>query len=661
MKLQNTDIQKMQEIILQIQQADKAYYVDNIEIMSNAEYDALCEQLKTLEDKTGVILNASPSVNMPQVIATSLQKTRHATKMLSLNKTKDEQTLVYWLGNHKGCLSWKLDGLTVVLTYHNGTLAQAVTRGNGEIGEIVTENAKTFLGVPYRIPYNGRMVVRGEAMISYATFQAINKSIPETAVKYKNPRNLASGSVRQLDPAVAKSRNIEFIAFELVNADDSPSDSYAERLDTLAVMGFTPVEHVIVDAGTLHSQIKAFSNRIDSNPLPSDGLVLTIDSVSNAAAMGTTSKYPLGAMAFKWQDEMAETTLRGIEWSPSRTGLINPVALFDPVELEGTTVSRASLHNISIIKNLKLGLHDTIRVYKSNMIIPQVYKNLTCSDNWETTMLPETCPSCGGHTALLETDNNKEPGTVITLHCPNPACPAKHIKRFALMVSRDALDIRGLSESTLEKLINMGLIKHYRDLFLLKDHKNVIVQTEGFGETSVQNLITAIDAARNTTFKRLLYGLGIPGIGHSQSENITTVFPTPESLFCASLQQLSSIEGIGEVKATSILTWTDNSANRQELDDLMKELNLQQNQETTSSQKLQGKTYVITGSLHNFPNREALKDLILSHGGKVASSVSEKTYALINNDKTSGSSKNKKAKELGIPIITEDEFLQSIT
>lgn len=661
MKLQNADIQKMQEIILLIQQADEAYYVNDIEIMSNAEYDALCQQLKTLENKTGVILNMSPSVNMPQAIATSLQKARHATKMLSLNKTKDTQQLVYWLGNRKGCLSWKLDGLTVVLTYHNGTLMQAVTRGNGEIGEIVTENAKNFLGVPYHIPYNGRIVIRGEAMISYTTFQTINKNIPETDAKYKNPRNLASGSVRQLDPAVTKARGIEFIAFELIEADNIPSDSYAERLDALAVMGFTPVEHVVVDAGTLCTQIKAFSDKIENNPLPSDGLVLTIDSVSEAIAMGTTAKYPLGTMAFKWQDEMAETTLRGIEWSPSRTGLINPVALFDPVELEGTTVSRASLHNISIIKHLKLGLNDTIRVYKSNMIIPQVYENLTNSDNWETTMLPKTCPSCGKHTALLETDNGKEPGTVITLHCPNPECPAKHIKRFALMTSRDALDIHGLSESTLEKLINMGLIRQYQDLFLLKNHEDIISQAEGFGETSTQNLITAIETARNTTFKKLLYGLGIPGIGRSQSENITAVFPTPESLFEASLQKLSSIEGIGEIKAMSILTWANNQANRQELDNLMIELKLQQSQEQTNSQKLLGKTYVITGSLHSFPNREALKNLITSHGGKVANSVSEKTYALINNDNMSNSTKNKKAKELGVPIITEDEFLQSIT
>ena len=643
----------MKEKIEILNRAAKAYYQDAEEIMSNFEYDRLYDELEAMEKETGIVLAGSPTRRVGYEVLSDLPKEAHPGRMLSLDKTKDREELKTWLGAQKGLLSWKLDGLTIVLTYENGELVKALTRGNGDIGEVITPNAKVFANIPLSVPYKGRMVLRGEAVIRYSDFEKINEGIPEAEARYKNPRNLCSGSVRQLNSRITAERNVHFYAFTLVEAADVDfEDSREKQMNWLKDQGFDVVEFKVVNSGNILKEIEYFEEAIKTNDQPSDGLVLTYDDIVYSRSLGTTAKFPRDAIAFKWQDQTADTVLREIEWSPSRTGLINPVAVFDPVELEGTSVSRASVHNISVMRDLKLGIGDTVRVYKANMIIPQIAENLTGSNNVE---IPEVCPVCGGKTEI------KREIDVETLYCPNPDCLAKHIKSFSLFVSRDAMNIDGLSEATIEKFIGRNFIKEPADLFKIDRYREEITTMEGFGEKSYDNLVKALEKAKNTTPERLLYSLGIPGIGVANAKLIAKAcgrkWSTMESL---TEEQLLEIDGIGNVMAESYVKFFSDEKKQHIVKDLLELLVLDETEEETET-FLEGLTFVITGSLNQYANRDALKAEIEKAGGKVAGSVSGKTSYLINNDVTSTSGKNKKARELDIPIIDEmtiSEWLQ---
>ena len=617
--------------------------------MSNLEYDKLYDELVALEKETGIILANSPTQNVGYEILSELPKEQHPSRMLSLDKTKDRAALSDWLGNHKGLLSWKLDGLTIVLTYENGQLVKALTRGNGDVGEVITNNARVFENTPVEIPFKGRLVLRGEAVIKYSDFEKINESIAEADARYKNPRNLCSGSVRQLNNRITAERKVNFFAFSLVETGEGENgpdtESREEQLKWLSRQGFDVVEYRVVEGSSVVEAVEYFEEKIEKNDLPSDGLVLTLDNIPYSRSLGTTAKFPRDSIAFKWMDQEAETTLKEIEWSASRTGLINPVAIFEPVELEGTTVSRASVHNISVMRDLKLGIGDRITVYKANMIIPQIAENLTGSNN---IAIPQVCPVCGGKTVI------KNETGVETLYCTNDRCLAKQIKSFTLFVSRDALNIDGLSEATIEKFIARGFIKEFADLFKLADFRDEIIQMEGFGVKSFDNLQKSLDKASHTTPERLLYALGIPGIGVANAKLISRAcdrkWATMESL---SQDELLEIDGIGEIMAKDYVSFFGDGGRKQVISDLLAVLILDETVEE-SEDFLKGITFVITGSLNNFANRDALKAEIEKAGGKVAGSVSSKTGYLINNDVTSTSGKNKKAKELGVPIIDEE-------
>jgi DNA ligase (NAD+) len=646
-------IQVMKGKIELLNKAAKAYYQENREIMSNYEYDKLYDELVELEKETGTVLSNSPTIRVGYELLTGLPKERHEKPMLSLDKTKDTEALREWLGTQKGVLSWKLDGLTIVLTYQDGKLEKAVTRGNGEVGEVVTNNVRVFKNIPLSIPYKGSLVLRGEAVISYSDFEKINSEIIDANVKYKNPRNLCSGSVRQLNNKVTSERNVMFYAFAVVKADEAGlENSRAAQMEWLSSQGFDVVEYKIVDRDNLEDAVKWFAGQIENNDLPSDGLVLTLDDIKYGESLGATSKFPRDSIAFKWRDEIKETTLKEIEWSASRTGLINPIAIFEPVELEGTTVSRASLHNLSIMEDLEIGIGDTVRVYKANMIIPQISENLTRSGNVK---IPEQCPVCEGKAEIRQNND------VRYLYCTNSECAAKQIKRFSLFVSRDAMNIEGLSEATLEKFIAAGLVKDLADLYHLSAHKERIVEMEGFGEKSFAKLTHAVDRSRKTTAVRLLYGLGISGIGLSNAKLICRHFRFDwNAIENAAFEQLISINGIGEVMADAYVRFFSDEKNRAEVEAILREVELEGADAAAGEQILENKTFVITGSLNHFKNREELVELIESKGGKVSGSVSAKTSYLINNDSTSNSSKNKKANELGISIITEEQFLEMI-
>jgi len=647
-------IQLMKSKIELLNKAAKAYYQENREIMSNFEYDKLYDELVELEKETGMVMSNSPTIRVGYELLTSLPKERHEKPMLSLDKTKDPAVLREWLGSQIGLLSWKLDGLTIVLTYSGGKLAKAVTRGNGEVGEVVTNNVKVFRNIPLTIPFKGDLVLRGEAVISYSDFERINSEIPEADIKYKNPRNLCSGSVRQLNNKVTSERNVYFFAFSLVKADGVDfSNSKSVQLEWLKSQGFDTVEYRKVDAGTLEQEISWFASHIESNDLPSDGLVLTYDDIEYGESLGTTAKFPRDSIAFKWRDEVKETTVTEIEWSASRTGLINPIAIFEPVELEGTTVSRASLHNISIMEELQIGVGDTVRVYKANMIIPQIAENLTRSGNIQ---IPQKCPVCGGAAEVRRNNDVKY------LYCTNSECTAKHIKRFSLFVSRDAMNIEGLSEATIEKFIADGLVKEFADLYHLEEHRQRIVGMEGFGEKSYANLIEAVNRSRKSSAVRLLYGLGIPGIGLSNAKLICRSFGYDwNRIQNAGYEQLTSISGIGDVMAEAFVRFFSNDDNRRIVKNVLQEIELEEVNTADNEQILENCVFVITGSLEHFRNRDELVGLIESKGGKVSGSVSSRTSYLINNDNTSNSTKNKKAKELGISIITEEQFLNWIS
>ena len=641
----------MKEKIKLLNEANKAYYQENREIMSNYEYDKLYDELHEMEEETGTVLSNSPTIRVGYELLSNLPKERHERVMLSLDKTKEISVLRDWLGERKGVLSWKLDGLTIVMTYEGGKLTKAVTRGNGEIGEVVTNNAKFFTNIPVNISYKGSLVLRGEAVISYSDFDKINEQIPETEGKYKNPRNLCSGSVRQLNNKITAERNVRFYAFSVVKADADFKNSRIEQLNWLKNQGFSVVEFKKV-ASDIEEAVKWFEEHINDNDLPSDGLVLTFDDIKYGESLGSTAKFPRDSIAFKWKDEVKETKLLEIEWSASRTGLINPIAIFEPVELEGTTVSRASVHNLSIMEELELGIGDTINVYKANMIIPQVSDNLTRSNNAE---VPEHCPVCGGET-VIKNDND-----IKTLYCINDECLAKQIKSFTHFVSRDALNIEGLSEATIEKLIAKGLVKELADIFHVEKYKDIITKMEGFGEKSFNNLVNSVNKARKTTAARLLYSFGIANIGLSNAKLISRKFNDDwDKIQNAKFEELIEIGGIGEVMANSYVKFFGDEKKKAIVEDVLKEVEIEVSSKTSSEQIFENYIFVITGSVEHFKNRDELKALIEEKGGKVTNSVTSKTNYLINNDNLSNSSKNKKAKELGIEIITEEQFLQRL-
>ena len=642
-------IERMKELIPVLQKAGKAYYQEDQEIMSNFEYDKLYDELETLERETGITLAGSPTVSVGYEALEELPKEAHETPMLSLDKTKDVEALRAFIGDRKTLLSWKLDGLTIVLTYGDGKLQKAVTRGNGVVGEVITNNARVFKNIPLQISFKGNLVLRGEAIITYSDFKKINEEIEDVDAKYKNPRNLCSGSVRQLNNEITARRNVHFYAFSLVRAQGVDfRNSREQQFLWLKDQGFDVVEYRMVTRDTLDEAMEYFSGQVVKNDFPSDGLVALYDDIAYGDSLGTTAKFPRNSYAFKWKDEVRETTLKEIEWSPSRTGLINPVAIFEPVELEGTTVSRASVHNISIMKELQLGIGDKIQVYKANMIIPQIAENLTRSGNLE---IPDTCPVCGKEARVLKTNE------VESLYCMNPDCQAKKIKSFTLFVSRDAMNIDGLSEATLEKFILKGFIKDFGDIFEIGRYREEIVNMDGFGEKSFDNLMASLERARHTTLPRLLYSLGIANIGLANAKVICKEFDYDlEKMIHATGEEISSIEGIGPVIAQSFTAYFADEENMRKLRHLLSHLELEEvKQENRLT--LEGKQFVITGSVEHFANRAQLKEYIEQRGGKVTGSVTSKTDYLINNDVTSNSSKNKKARELEIPILSEEDFL----
>ena len=641
---------RMRELVELLNKARRAYEQENTEIMSNFEYDRLYDELLSLEKELETTLASSPTVNVGYEVLSELPKERHETPMLSLDKTKDVERLREFLGDQQAVISWKMDGLTIVLTYENGVLKKAVTRGNGEIGEVVTNNAKVFRNVPLSIPFKGELVLRGEAVISYKDFEKINEEIGDADAKYKNPRNLCSGSVRQLNNEVTAKRNVRFYAFTLVKADNVDfENSRAYQLKWLQEQGFDVVEHHLVTRDTVGDEVAWFAEHIRENEVPSDGLVLIYDDISYGQSLGTTAKFPRDSFAFKWEDEVRKTTIREIEWSPSRTGLINPVAIFDPVELEGTTVSRASVHNISIMEELELGIGDTVTVYKANMIIPQIAENLTRSGVSE---IPKECPVCKKPTKISMENNTK------TLYCMNPKCQAKHVKSFSLFASRDAMNIEGLSEATLEKFIINGYVKDFTDIFHLDRYEAETKTMEGFGEKSYENLRKRIENARKTTLPRLIYSLGIPNIGISNAKMICRALgEDPKRVIRATEEELSAISGVGGVIAGTFVEYFKDTAHVDVFDRLLKEVELTK-ETSEEDQKFAGVNFVITGSVEHFVNRAQVKEEIEKRGGKVTGSVTSKTNYLINNDTGSGTAKNKKARELGIPIISEEDFLQ---
>ena len=643
------EIERIRELVKLLNEASIAYYDKNEEIMSNFEYDRLEAELEELEKRTGIVLSASPTQKVGGGLARELPRVVHETPMLSLAKTKQLSELSDFLKSESAVLSWKLDGLTVVVTYEDGRLTQAVTRGNGQIGELITDNARMFVNLPLKIPFNGKLVIRGEAIITYSRFEKINAEIDDVALKYKNPRNLCSGSVRQLDSNITKKRGVEFYAFSIAQIDGKEIEFYSKELEFLKSLGFSVVEYKITNGTRIGADVAEFESKISENDFPTDGLVLRLDDIEYGRKLGMTDKFPKDSIAFKWKDETANTILRQVQWSASRTGLLNPIAIFDPVELEGTTVSRASVHNVSIVRELKLGIGDEILVYKANMIIPQIAENITKSDNLQ---LPHECPVCGAKTAL-RTDKD-----IAVLVCENAKCPAKQIKSFTHFVSRNAMNVDGLSQASLEKFVDSGYIKEFADIFKLERYKDEIVSMDGFGEKSFENLLNATEGARKTSLNRLLYALGLQGIGASNAKSITQHFDDDiEKIRVAGVDEFCEIGGVGEVLARFLCDFFEDPENNRKLNNLLKVLEIEKKEKKTET-TLKGKTFVITGSLSNFNNRDELKARIEELGGKVAGSVSKNTTCLLNNDVTSASSKNKKAKELSVPIMSEREFIE---
>lgn len=646
-------INRMKQLIEKLNRAGKAYYQEDKEIMSNYEYDALYDELAALEKETNTVFANSPTIHVGYELLKELEKEAHESPMLSLDKTKEVGALADWLGEQEGILSWKLDGLTIVLTYEDGVLKKAVTRGNGQVGEVITNNAKTFQNLPAHIDFPGRLVLRGEAIIRYSDFERMNEQIQDVDAKYKNPRNLCSGSVRQLNNEVTAQRNVQFYAFHLVSAQGVElSNSIAQRFEWLRSLGFQVVEYERVTRDIIPQAVEGFAKRIAQMDEPSDGLVLIYDDIAYGESLGRTAKFPRNSIAFKWADETAVTKLSHILWSPSRTGLINPVAVFEPVELEGSTVSRASLHNLSIVESLELGEGDEITVYKANMIIPQVAENHTRSN----TITPVAyCPACGAQTVV------KEENGVKALYCSNEFCSAKKLKLFGHFVSRDAMNIDGMSEATLNKMIEQELLAELPDLYKLYKRKEQIIEMEGFGEKSYENLIKSIERSKEVLLPNFVYALGILNVGLSNAKLICRHFHSDwETIKKATVEEFVEIDGIGQVIAQSMVHYFANSHNQKILAMLEEILTFKKMEESTKEAIFDGVNFVITGSVNHFKNRKEVKEKVEELGGKVTGSVTSKTNYLINNDTNSSSSKNKKAKELGIPIITEEQFIEMI-
>lgn len=643
--------ERIKELVELLNKAGRAYYQEAEEIMSNIEYDKLYDELLSLEKETGIVLANSPTVNVGYEVVSELPKEQHGSPMLSLDKTKEVDALAAFAGERKCLLSWKLDGLTVVLTYNNGSLQKAVTRGNGQVGEVITANARTFKNIPVSIPFKGELTLRGEAVIKYSDFEEINKSIEDIDAKYKNPRNLCSGSVRQLNSEITAKRNVNFMVFALINAENEDfQNSMENQFKWLENQGFDVVEHKRVTQDNMKETVEYFAEKIKTYDYPSDGLVLMYDDIAYGISLGSTAKFPRNGIAFKWEDEQAETTLKYIEWSPSRTGLINPVAVFEPVELEGTTVTRASVHNVSIVEQLALHSGDRIKVYKANMIIPQISENLTRTGNIE---VPDICPACG-HNTEIRNDNG-----IKTLYCPNKQCPAKNIKAFTLFVSRNAMNIDGLSEETLEKFIDAGYIREFADIYRISRYREEITNTPGFGEKSYDNLIDSLNRSRNVELHALIYSLGIPNIGVANAKLICKYFDNDlEKIRHATVEELVKIDGIGDKMAEKFTEYFSDKENVEKLDRLLQEVTIKNPEVNHNPQNMEGLNFVVTGSVNHFANRNEVKEYIEQRGGKVTGSVTSKTNYLINNDIMSNSSKNKKAKELGIEIITEEQFIE---
>ena len=644
---------RIKELVELLNRAGRAYYQESHEIMSNYEYDALYDELVALETETGMVLANSPTINVGYEVLSELPKETHEKPMLSLDKTKEIDGLRSFLGDKEGLLSWKLDGLTIVLTYEAGKLVKAVTRGNGEVGEVVTNNAKTFKNIPLSVPFKEQLVLRGEAVIKYTDFEEINSKIEDVEAKYKNPRNLCAGSVRQLSNEITAERNVNFYGFALVKAEGVDFENSLEKqYEFLDGLGFNVVPYKRVNADNIADKVAEYAKEIETFDIPSDGLVLIYDDIKYGESLGRTAKFPRNGIAFKWKDETARTRLVEMEWSPSRTGLINPVAIFEPVELEGTTVSRASVHNISIVESLQLGIGDEIEVYKANMIIPQILENHTRSGKL---MVPNVCPACGGEAII------KDASGVKSLYCTNDKCVAKFTKKFTLFVSRDAMNIDGLSEETLDKFIDKGFIKEYADVYKLNRYEEEIVNMPGFGRKSYDNLIASVDKSRNVPVFKLLYSLGVPNIGVANAKVISKYFGYDvEKITSTTYDELICVEGVGDVMAKAYVEYFADQENMNALTALLEEIQVEKPEvaEVDMDNPVASKIFVITGSVNHFENRNQVKDLIESLGGKVTGSVTAKTDYLINNDNMSTSSKNKKAKELGIPIITEEEFIQ---
>lgn len=644
-------ITRMKELINILNKASELYYQKNTIMMTDYEYDHLYDELVELEKETNMTLSNSPTINIEPEISSSLKQVEHPSPMLSLAKTKKVSELENFLGDKEGLLSWKLDGLTIVLTYEDGKLISGVTRGTGIIGELVTENVKQFKNVPLTIPYKGRLVLRGEAIIKYSDFNRMNEELGDGSSQYKNPRNLCSGSVRQLDSSITAKRCVNCIIFALIESSTNISNLKSECFDWLKNQGFEVVEHYKVTKNTVKEQVLMFKEKVKEYDIPSDGLVITYDDIAYGNSLGTTAKFPKHSLAFKWKDETVATTLRKVDWLVSRTGLINPVAVFDPVELEGTIVSRASVHNVSILEGLKLGIGDTIMVYKANMIIPQIASNSTQSGNLE---IPDRCPVCGSKASIISNSDVKY------LYCMNDFCKAKLIKRLSLFVSRNAMNIDGISDMILNKLITEKIVNNYKDLYHLDRYKDKIIAFDGFGEKSYSNMINSIEKSRHVKLANFIYALGIPDIGFSRAKLICNHFNNDfNKISNLTYEELSNIPGVGDVIAKE---WIDTFSNPdfiEELKELKEEIDIPK-ASTNSNKDLDGLTFVITGSLNKFTNRDTMIEFIEEHGGKVVTSISSKVNYLINNDITSTSTKNNKAKELGINIIDEDKFLELI-
>lgn len=643
-------MKRMKELIKQLNAAAEAYYNSEQEIISNKEYDALYEELQTLEAKLGA-LPESPTQRVGEKATGSRPKVSHEHPALSLDKTKEINILQKWLGYDKeGILSWKMDGLTIVITFMGGHMIQAVTRGDGFIGEDITDNAASFFGIPAEIPFMGKVIIRAEAVITYDEFIRINEELPADAEPYKNPRNLTSGTVRLLNGI--RDRIVESHAFELVEMEGGKPQYIKEQFELLQAWGFKVVDHILVSGENLENQVYNLEKSIEQNPFPSDGLVLTYNDSVYGESLGVTGKFPRNAIAFKWEDETYNTILKEIEWSASRTGLLTPVAVYDPVEVDGSTISRASLFNVSYLQNLQLGIGDHILVYKANKIIPQLSDNLTKSN---TAIIPTHCPICGGETSMLtrESDGRK----VHTLVCTNSKCPAKHLGRFSRFVCRDAMNIIGVSEKTLKRMIDMGYLHDLTDIYRLENYRAEIEAMEGFGKKSADKLFASIIASKVVEPWRFLYALDIPNVGRDASKKILRICGGSIEGFVKRIQSgedFLDAEDVGDVTNQLILEWKKDEEKVKEMLELM-EL-MQFTRSKGAADVLKGKTVVITGKLKTFKNRDELIAFVEDNGGKVAGSVSANTSYLINNDVNSASSKNIKAKSLGVPIISELEF-----